>query len=144
MRNRPVAPLAGPDHAHAWRESRALLDAGRMVLPLLLPAGKARAVRPRNIIVMPGFGADDRATWPLRRYLRKQAELMAAAEGREFRRPRVASTPLEEAHAVTRAKAARRDDDREFATDTEAVAELVTQGAFTRFVPGLLAELGCR
>lgn len=64
-------PLEGPDLAHAWRESRALLDAGRMVLPLLLPAGKARASRARNIIVMPGFGADDRATWPLRRYLRK-------------------------------------------------------------------------
>lgn len=63
--------LRGPDHALAWRESRALLDAGRMVLPLLLPAGKARARRARHIIVMPGFGADDRATWPLRRYLTK-------------------------------------------------------------------------
>ncbi len=71
-------------------------------------------------------------------------ELMAAAEGLEFRRPLLSSAPLEEAHAVIRSKAARRDEDREFATDTEAVAELVTQGAFTRFVPGLLAELGCR
>jgi len=71
MRERSTAPLAGPELAHAWRESRALLDAGRMVLPLLLPAGKARAKRVRHIIVMPGFGADDRATWPLRRYLAK-------------------------------------------------------------------------
>jgi len=38
----------------------------------------------------------------------------------------------------------RRDEDREFATDTEAVAELIAEGAFTRFVPGVLAELGCR
>jgi len=71
-------------------------------------------------------------------------ELMAAAEGLEFRRPLVSSTLLEEAHAVIRSKAARRDEDREFATDTEAVAELIAEGAFTRFVPGLLAELGCR
>jgi pimeloyl-ACP methyl ester carboxylesterase len=71
MRERTAAPLAGPERAHAWREARALLDAGRMVLPLLLPAGQARARRARHIIVMPGFGADDRATWPMRRYLAK-------------------------------------------------------------------------
>lgn len=64
-------PLAGPDRRGAWRESRALLDLGRMAVPLLLPAGAARARRPRQIIVLPGFGADDRATWPLRRYLLK-------------------------------------------------------------------------
>ena len=71
-------------------------------------------------------------------------ELMAAAEGLEFRRPLLSSAMLEEAHAVIRGKAARRDEDREFATDTEALAELIAQGGFTRFVPGLLAELGCR
>ena len=71
MRASRKPALAGPDPALAWRESRALVDAGRMVLPLLMPAGKARATRPRDIIVLPGFGADDRATWPLRRYLRK-------------------------------------------------------------------------
>ena len=64
-------PLTGPDRALAWRESRALLDVGRMALPLLLPAGKAKAQRARHIIALPGFGADDRALWPLRRYLRK-------------------------------------------------------------------------
>jgi hypothetical protein len=67
----PERPLRGPDRALAWRESRVLLDAGRMLVPLLLPAGKARTTRPRDIIVLPGFGADDRATWPLRRYLAK-------------------------------------------------------------------------
>lgn len=74
----PERPLQGPDRALAWRESRVLLDAGRMLVPLLLPAGKARTARPRDIIVMPGFGADDRATWPLRRYL---AKLGHRAEG---------------------------------------------------------------
>ena len=71
-------------------------------------------------------------------------ELMAAAEGLEFRRPLVSSAVLEEAHALIRRKAARRDEDREFASDTEAVADLVESGAFTRLVPGLLADLGCR
>ena len=72
-------------------------------------------------------------------------ELMAAAEG--HRLPPPAAAPphcIEEAHALVRSKAAQRDEDREFATDTEAVAALVEQGAFTRFVPDLLADLGCR
>jgi 3-deoxy-D-manno-octulosonic acid (KDO) 8-phosphate synthase len=40
-------------------------------------------------------------------------------------------------------KSARRDEDREFATDTEAVATLIEQGQFARFVPDLLSDLGC-
>jgi histidine ammonia-lyase len=71
-------------------------------------------------------------------------ELMAAAEGIDFRRPLASSPALEEAHALVRAKAAKRDEDREFATDTEAVAALIEQGSFARFVPGLLSDLGCR
>ena len=71
-------------------------------------------------------------------------ELMAAAEGIDFRRPLASSKPIEDAHAVVRAKSARRDEDREFATDTEAIARLVEQGSFARFVPGLLGDLGCR
>ena len=43
-----------------------------------------------------------------------------------------------------RSKAAKRDEDREFATDTEAVATLVEKGSFARFVPDLLSDLGCR
>jgi histidine ammonia-lyase len=70
-------------------------------------------------------------------------ELMAAAEGIDFRRPLATSQALEAAHRLIRSKAARRDEDREFSTDTEAVAGLVEQGALERFVPGLLAELGC-
>ena len=71
-------------------------------------------------------------------------ELMAAAEGIEFRRPLVSSQALEAAHAVIRGKAQRRDEDREFSTDTEAVAGLIEAQAFTPFVPGLLNDLGCR
>jgi len=71
-------------------------------------------------------------------------ELMAAAEGIDFRRPLKSSAPLERAHAVIRSKSATREEDREFATDTEAVAGLIEGGAFGDLMPGLLAELGCR
>lgn len=65
----PAAPLRGPDPSLAWRESRALLDAGRMLPLLLRPRRAGRAARPRHVIVLPGFGAGDGATWPLRRFL---------------------------------------------------------------------------
>ena len=71
-------------------------------------------------------------------------ELMAAAEGIDFRRPLASSKPIEEAHAIVRAKSAKRDEDREFATDTEAIATLVEQGSFAKLVPELLGDLGCR
>jgi len=71
-------------------------------------------------------------------------ELMAAAEGIDFRRPLKSSPALEEAHATIRTLAAKRDEDREFSTDTEAVAGLIESGSLQGFVPGLLADLGCR
>jgi histidine ammonia-lyase len=70
-------------------------------------------------------------------------ELMAAAEGIDFRRPFHSSSLIEEAHALVRTRSARRDEDREFATDTEAVARLVEDGCFRHLVPELLADLGC-
>ena len=71
-------------------------------------------------------------------------ELMAAAEGIDFRRPLRSSALLEDAHALVRSKAAKRDEDREFSTDTEAVAALIERGYFAPFVPALLSDLGCR
>lgn len=69
-------------------------------------------------------------------------ELMSAVEGIDFRRPLNSSEPLEAAYKLVRGKAKARDIDREFATDIEAVAGMVEAGAFSRFVPDLLAELG--
>lgn len=71
-------------------------------------------------------------------------ELMAAAEGIDFRRPLRSSAMIEESHALVRETSARRDEDREFATDTEAVATLIEQGRFAPYVQHLLADLGCR
>ncbi|MBL8907431.1 MAG: histidine ammonia-lyase [Rhizobiales bacterium] len=68
-------------------------------------------------------------------------ELMAAGEGIEFRRPLRSSEPLEDAHNILRALAAQRDEDREFSTDIEAVADRIALGSFAHAVPHLLAEL---
>lgn len=71
-------------------------------------------------------------------------ELMAAAEGIDFRRPLKSATLIEEAHQTIRVRASRRDADREFASDIEAVANLVETSAFAPFVVDLLADLGVR
>jgi histidine ammonia-lyase len=69
-------------------------------------------------------------------------ELMAAAEGIDFRRPLKSSTVIEDAHRLIRDKAARRDADREFASDIESIAQSIETSAFAPFVDILLAELG--
>jgi histidine ammonia-lyase len=60
-------------------------------------------------------------------------ELLAAAQGIDFRRPRKSSAPLEEAHAMIRAVAPHLDGDRYLALDIEAVTPLVRGGAFRKF-----------
>jgi len=69
-------------------------------------------------------------------------ELIAAAQGLEFRRPHHASPALEAAHGLIRGKVDRYRDDRRFAEDIAAVKALVAEGAFMRFVPGLLPSAG--
>jgi len=68
-------------------------------------------------------------------------ELMAAAEGIDFRRPLRSSEPIEDAHNIVRALASQRDEDREFSTDIENVASRIEAGSFLHAVPRLLAEL---
>jgi len=67
-------------------------------------------------------------------------ELLAAAQGIDFRRPRKTSESLEEAHAVIRRVAPHLDGDRYLALDIEAVTPLVREGIFVRFCPGLRPE----
>ena len=67
-------------------------------------------------------------------------ELLAAAQGIDFRRPRKSSALLEQAHAVVRSVAPHLDGDRYLALDIEAVTPLVREGAFVRFCPGLRPE----
>ena len=57
-------------------------------------------------------------------------ELLAAAQGIDFRRPLRSSAALEGAHAAIRAVAPHLDGDRYLALDIEAVTPLVRSGAF--------------
>jgi histidine ammonia-lyase len=65
-------------------------------------------------------------------------ELLAAAQGIEFRKPLATSPRLAEALALVREEVAFYDHDRYFAPDIAAVQRLVAGGVFHRFVRGLL------
>ena len=64
-------------------------------------------------------------------------ELLAAAQGIDFRAPLRTSKRLQELHALVRSKVAFYDHDRYFAPDITAMQELIESGAFHRFTPGL-------
>jgi len=66
-------------------------------------------------------------------------ELLAAAQGIDFRRPLASSAPLERAHAIVREVAPHLEGDRYLALDIEAVTPLVKEGKFARFWPGAMA-----
>jgi histidine ammonia-lyase len=68
-------------------------------------------------------------------------EMLAAAEGIDFRRPLRSSKAIETAHEMVRAVAGPREQDREFSTDIEALTARLEGGAFTGLCGGLLAEL---
>ena len=65
-------------------------------------------------------------------------ELLAAAQGIDFRAPLKTSPRLQEAHALVRARVGFYDHDRYFAPDITEAQALVESGEFHRFVPGLL------
>jgi histidine ammonia-lyase len=65
-------------------------------------------------------------------------ELLAAAQGIDFRAPLKTSPALQPVHALVRWRVAFYDHDRYFAPDIEAIRALVEAGAFRRFVTGLL------
>ena len=67
-------------------------------------------------------------------------ELLAAAQGIDFLRPLVSSTPLEAAHQLVRAECPSVMQDRYLAPDIEAATALVRSGALARILrtlPGL-------
>ncbi|MEO5693444.1 MAG: histidine ammonia-lyase [Usitatibacter sp.] len=71
-------------------------------------------------------------------------ELLAAAQGVDFRRPLRSSTRLEQAHAMVREVAPHLDGDRYLAIDIEAVTPLVRDGAFRKLVSDTTFRLGKR
>jgi histidine ammonia-lyase len=66
-------------------------------------------------------------------------ELLAAAQGIDFRRPLRSGGALERAHAHIRTRVARWDRDRAFAPDLEAMRREVETGTFVPYVPEFLA-----
>ena len=65
-------------------------------------------------------------------------ELLAAAQGIDFRAPLKTSPRLQEVHSLVRSRVGFYDHDRYFAPDITAIQALVEAGAFHRFAPGLL------
>ena len=65
-------------------------------------------------------------------------ELLAAAEGIDFRRPLESSTALEAAHAAIRTRIPRRLVDRTFSDDIAEARALIQSGSFAQFVGALL------
>jgi histidine ammonia-lyase len=68
-------------------------------------------------------------------------ELLAAAQGIDFRAPLRTSSRLQQVHALVRSKVGFYDHDRYFAPDITAIQALIEAGALHPFVPGLLPSL---
>lgn len=68
-------------------------------------------------------------------------ELLAAAQGIDFRSPLRTAPALQEVHALVRSRVGFYDHDRYFAPDIEAIRSLIEAGAFHRFVPRLLPSV---
>jgi histidine ammonia-lyase len=66
-------------------------------------------------------------------------ELLAAAQGIDFRRPLRSSAALESAHALLRAKVAFYDHDRHFAPDIEAAKAVISGEELLNLAPTGLA-----
>lgn len=69
-------------------------------------------------------------------------ELLAAAEGIEFRRPLRTSQPLEAVHAILREQVPARTGDRTFTPDIESVRRLIAEDRFKPFVSDLVSCAG--
>ena len=67
-------------------------------------------------------------------------ELLAAAQGIDFRRPLRTSAPLEEAHALIRSAAPHLEGDRFLASDIGAITPMVAAGKFRPFCAPLWEE----
>ena len=65
-------------------------------------------------------------------------ELLAAAQGIDFRRPLKSSPRLERAHALIRATVPHVEEDRRFAEDFVAIKSVIHSDAFSALLPSML------
>ncbi|MBR9813638.1 alpha/beta fold hydrolase [bacterium] len=72
-----MTAIAPPPRRLMLREARVLVNLAQ-ALPRALGVAASLPANAPAVIVLPGFGSSDRATWPLRRHLRQQG---FAAEG---------------------------------------------------------------
>jgi len=95
--------LQSPNPALKYLEPRALLEAIALLPASPLLATQARGDG-RQIMLLPGFMADERAMWPLQRYLQYLGyEALPWGNGRNNGRPEQdAERVLEQIHAVRR------------------------------------------
>jgi len=68
-------------------------------------------------------------------------ELLAAAQGIEFHRPKVSSAAIEEVVAELREISPRYENDRSLSPDIRRVAAIVDHGAFCRHASSILPSL---
>jgi histidine ammonia-lyase len=66
-------------------------------------------------------------------------ELIAAAEGLEYRRPLQSSTPVEAAHRLIRSQVARQSGDRSPAPDITRLGDALAAGLLDSITDGLIA-----
>ena len=69
-------------------------------------------------------------------------ELIAAAQGLDFARPRATSPALTRAHGLIRERVAPYLEDRRFAEDIAAIKDLIAAGAIGEFIAAILPSLG--
>ncbi|GAB4182297.1 MAG: alpha/beta hydrolase [Wenzhouxiangellaceae bacterium] len=70
---KPEQPLQPPPRKMLRREVRAVANLISMTVPLGFSLLRRKpGQRTQTVMVIPGFGADDRYTWPLRKYLEQQ------------------------------------------------------------------------
>jgi histidine ammonia-lyase len=61
-------------------------------------------------------------------------ELLAAAQGMDFRAPLCSSSKIENAKAFLRQKVSFYDEDRYFSDDIQKATEVVTSGEFNQYI----------
>ncbi|MBT1065913.1 histidine ammonia-lyase [Bowmanella sp. Y26] len=67
-------------------------------------------------------------------------ELLAAAQGMDFRRPLLSSPKVEQGYGLVRERVAFYDHDRYFSPDIEAIAAQIGEGAYNYLVEALLVS----
>ena len=67
-------------------------------------------------------------------------ELLAAAQGMDFRRPLISSAKVEEGYNIVRNSVSFYDQDRYFSPDINAICDLIREGVFRAMVGDVMVS----